>query len=192
MVKTLNFISVILVLLFNSSYAQDEFHKIDALKYQNEETYKTWISIINNPIKVKGILFEIRDSSIIVNRNLNILIEDDIYLPVQENLSDFTDIPITDIDVIKVRREGKIGKSMLIGTISGFVVGGLIGLIAGDDWYMNAEGKAIIVGLPFAVAGAGIGSLVGSAKITIPINGSIMKYNRNKNKLKRYSAKKYY
>jgi hypothetical protein len=50
--------------------------------------------------------------------------------------------------------------------------------------------KALISGVPLAVGGAGIGALIGSIKIKIPINGSINSYNRNKNKLGEYPIKK--
>ena len=99
------------------------------------------------------------------------------------------------IETIKTRRNNNIGRGILIGTLTGFVCGGLLGLVSGDDppdnlWPWTAEEKAIIFGSSLAVCGAGIGGGIGLIKVTIPINGSINNYNRSKIRLQDYSIKK--
>ena len=76
---------------------------------------------------------------------------------------------------MKARRKGRIGRGVFIGALTGFAIGGLIGLIDGADppdtfLAYTAEDKAIVLGLPLAVVGAGLGGLLGSIKVTIPLN----------------------
>lgn len=83
----------------------------------------------------------------------------------------------------------------MIGTLSGFVVGGAIGLISGADppdsfFRFTAGENAILNGILLAFVGADIGGVIGSFKVKIPINGSINNYNRNKNRLRGYSVNK--
>jgi hypothetical protein len=152
----------------------------------NKKMYKTWLTLKSEPFKSKGILYQSKESSILI-------------VPMVKNrqlISDkyIVDFQISNIETIKLRRHNKIGKGILVGAITGLVAGGLIGLIDGDDppgtWFaLRAEEKAIIAGVPLAVCGAGIGAIIGSVKIKIPINGSSEKYRKNKSSLRRYSVK---
>lgn len=152
----------------------------------NKKMYKTWLTLKSEPFKSKGILYQSKESSILIapmvkNRQL---------------ISDkyIVDFQISNIETIKLRRNNKIGKGILVGAITGLVTGGLIGLIDGDDppgtWFaFSAEEKATIGGVYLAVCGAGIGAIIGSIKIKIPINGSSEKYRKNKISLRGYSVK---
>jgi len=181
--KFLNVIALIVLCCLNSLNAQDTVQKITI--------YRTWVSLKSEPFKTKGVLYEIKDSSILVSNS--VMIKD-----YSTDRFKVANLYITEIETIKTRINNNIGKGVLIGAITGFAVGGLIGLISGDDppctgwfcWRYEAEEKALMAGAGLAVVGVGMGALIGSIKVEIPINGSIDSYNRNKNKLREYSIKK--
>jgi len=50
-------------------------------------------------------------------------------------------------------------------------------------------GTSVLIGIGCIGTGMGVGAIIGSAKITIPINGSKEQFNRNKSVLKDYSVK---
>jgi hypothetical protein len=153
------------------------------------EIYTTSISLNSQPKKVAGSLCQVNDSSVIVSSSLR--------------LQDYTanrfkkvELHFENIETIKIRRKNSVGNGALIGAISGLTFGGLIGYASGDDscpsgtwcsFTYTAEAKALMLGVPFSIVGAGIGALIGSAKIVIPINGSNKTFNQNKNNLREYS-----
>lgn len=114
------------------------------------------------------------------------------------------------IDVVKLSKKGAVGQGILIGAISGLVVGGLIDLIYYSTWKNQEPGKASnfgdglvkevkrrpgyfaiqasLIGIACIGTGIGVGAAVGSVKITIPVNGSQEQFNRNKLLLKKYSV----
>ena len=152
----------------------------------NKKRYRTWLTLNSEPFKSKGILYQSKESSILIS-------------PLVKNRQQISDkslieFQISNIETIKLRKSKKIGKGILIGAVTGLVAGGLVGLIDGDDpsgtWFaLSAEDKAVIGGVYLAVCGAGIGALIGSIKIKIPINGNSEKYRKNKTDLRRYSVK---
>jgi len=115
------------------------------------------------------------------------------------------------IDVIKIRKKENVGLGILFGAISGLVVGGIVDLVYYSTWKndepkkANNLGEAIanavardprnfaidacLIGIAFIGTGIGIGAAVGSAKISIPIEGSQEKFNENKSMLNDYSIK---
>ncbi len=178
--KYINVFALIVLCCINSLNAQDTIQKI--------KIYRTWVSLNSEPFKIKGVLYEIKDSSILVSSS--VVIQD-----YSTDKFEIVKLHINNIETIKTRRKNNIGRGVLIGAITGFAVGCFIGLIDGDDppntfLGMTAEEKALFAGVPLAVGGAGIGALIGSIKVKIPINGSINSYNRNKNKLGEYPIKK--
>ena len=74
--------------------------------------------------------------------------------------------------------------------MTGFIVGGFVGLVSGDDepgWFsFTAEEKALILGVLGTAPGAIIGGIVGSAKVKIPINGSFEKYKKQKKDIEKF------
>ncbi|MFD2998754.1 hypothetical protein ACFS7Z_00135 [Pontibacter toksunensis] len=182
--KYFSIIAMIVLYFLNSVNAQDNIQK--------NKIYRTWITFNNKPLQTEGVLYEIKDSSILVSSSVAIK---DYSTDRVETLK----FNINEIETIKIRRKNSVGRGILTGAITGFAVGGLIGLISGDDppcpqgtWFcfrLTAGEKALITGIPFSIGGAGIGALVGSVKVNIPINGSIDNYNKNKNELLKYSIK---
>jgi len=151
--------------------------------------YKAWTSNIDR--KLVGALYEVTDTGLKISNSMDF----DNYAT-----GDFqyVDIYARDIETIKLRKKGKIGRGILIGALSGFATGALIGLISGDDdcesevglasafchiFATTAEQKAISNGVFLGVTGGLIGAVVGSIKIKIPINGAPEKFKANRDRL---------
>lgn len=172
------------LLLFPS---KDTYFTMEDTTTSNTKRYKIWLTLNNEPLKSKGILYQSKESSILIAPFVN-----NRQLLSEKYLVEFQ---IKNIETIKLRKNKKIGNGILIGAITGLAVGGLIGLISGDDppeqWFAYTAGeKAIIIGTTFAIGGAGIGAALGSIKIKVPINGNYAVYKKNTNKLRKYSFKK--
>ena len=163
--KTLKLITLMVIILsMNFVYTQEKVKKV--------KIYKTWVSLIDES-EIHGILYQLKDSSI--------LITDIITKESQE-------IEIKDIQKIKIRRKNGAGRGAIIGTVSGLVAGGLIGLAEGDGFFSKEE-TALLSGVFFSGVGAGAGALIGTIKKKFDINGSIDNYNKNKEKLREYTIK---
>jgi hypothetical protein len=123
----------------------------------------------------EGVLYQLNDSSILVSNSLK---------RKDYSTDNFTvaNLNIAGIETIKIRRRGAFGKGVLIGTVSGMVIGSALG--SGDDY----SGALLAVGL--TMAGTVIGAGVGSIKIKIPINRSMDQYNTNKSKLRKRAIKR--
>jgi len=142
-------------------------------------TYKTWLSIKDYPIKVKGSLYKANDFSI--------TLIPDIYIKQGDYFNkEGTIITANQINIIKIRRKGNIGKGIAIGASSGFVIGFIYGLIWTQDNpsevpYMKTPPviNGLSAGIVFALPAAAIGAVIGSIKIKIPINYSQEKFNKN-------------
>ena len=152
------------------------------------EIYKTWVTLINSPSAEEGVLYEIKDSSILVSSSV---VLEDYYTRKFETIN----LHIDKIEMIKTRKKGTIGKGVWIGALSGFAVGAIIGVVANNGQVsvvgtpVSSGVSAFAVGIPSAAVGAGVGALVGSFKVRIPINGDMNNYMMQKKKLKKYSFK---
>ena len=146
--------------------------------------YRTWVKLNIAPYKHEGALYQIKDSSIIVS---NSLVVQDYSL----NRFELTNLAVTNIETIYARRNNSIGRGALQGALAGLAIGVITGFLSGDDppGFMSytAKEKAQGYGIVFSTLGLGIGALVGSMKISIPIGGSIHNYEQNKILLKEYS-----
>ena len=178
--KTINVIILVVFCCLSSIHAQETIKK--------NKIYKTWVTLNSEPFKVKGFLYEVNDSSISV-------VDFGMMKEYSTDRFQVANLHINDIEKIKTRRNNSIGRGILIGAATGFVVGGLIGLFDGDDpagtlmaW--TAGEKAIMAGGTLSIGGAVIGGLIGLLKVRIPIDGSMNKFNRNRNKLNKYSIEK--
>jgi hypothetical protein len=177
--KSINVIALIALSCLNSLSAQEPTQKI--------KIYRTWVSLNSEPFKIKGVLYELKDSSIVVSSSLVIQDYRDLKLDVK-------DLNIHYIETIKIRRHNSIRRGALIGVATGFVLGGIIGSSLEEPckpgelcFPYYASGVYGSIGM---AGGAAIGAVIGSFKLTIPINGSINSYNRHENKLREYSIKK--
>jgi hypothetical protein len=164
-------------------------------------TYQAWINTYDASRPGTGVLYEVQDSSITLSNRI-----------FSRNGSpgkvDMTKLDVRSIDVIRIRRNGNISQGILYGAISGLVVGGTLGLLYAlsvekhEEGANNLEksfnsaassmaiaGTAILIGIGCIGTGIGVGAIIGSAKITIPIKGSQEQFNLNKPMLYDYSAK---
>jgi hypothetical protein len=88
--------------------------------------YKTKISLINGKHLMKGVLYAVNDSSVLIS---NSLVKKD-YSTGKFELSK---ISFNNIDLIKIHRKNSVGRGIWIGALTGFATGGLLGWMSGDD-----------------------------------------------------------
>ncbi len=101
------------------------------------------------------------------------------------------ELDILDIQQLKFRRKGSVGKGIFIGAISGMGVGAIIGYLSGDDpagtWIRFTAGdKALALGGFLTIPGMIAGGIIGSKCIKIPIENKQSIYNKHKPYLKRF------
>ena len=169
---------IVISFFINHSYAQENIGR--------QKFYNTWISFTIDSLKLKGILYELQDSSIVISNSL-----------VVKNYPDgdyeLTRIYIREIDKIKTRRTKNTGRGILIGAVSGIAIGGIIGLVDGDDppgWFaMTAGEKATFLGVFLGGCGAITGGAIGTIRINFTINGNVQSYRSQKRKMQKYSLK---
>ena len=148
------------------------------------EITKTWISLNNSPDKIKGVLYDLKDSSILVSNSYKV---QDYYSDKIETV----ELHIKNIETIKVRKKNNILIGAGIGAIVGLTATAIV--VSGNRnkrssllWDKNSFKEldaALIVGV--GLGAAGIGALIGSIKIKIPINGSMNNYKENHDKLRK-------
>ena len=125
---------------------------------------------MTKPRRIRGILYGVKDSSILVSSSTNIKKYN------SENIRTIR-IPVNSIEKIKIRRINAIGRGAGYGLAVGFSIGMTIGLIASDDIADSAFGAAL------ALPGALFGMLFNSAKDVYDINGELSVYKKHKRKL---------
>jgi len=129
------------------------------------KVYMASISTTAQEKRIKGVLEEVRDSSVIVFTS-------------NERIR----IPASSIQEIKIKRKGAIGRGALAGGLTGLGLGLIIGLASGDDkcdpnaWCimpMTAEEKGLAAGTVLGISGAVLGIIIGSVSKAekIAING---------------------
>jgi len=140
-------------------------------KNKKTKKYKAWVSLLDSRSVVKGYFNSAKDSSILIlNPKNNELIE----------------VPIHQINKIKIRRKNRIGRATAIGAASGLLFGAITGYADGDDppetWLLRqtAEEKATVGAIAAIPIGAGIGAAIGSIKKTFKIGGSMANYRAQK------------
>ncbi len=167
--KTRVLLSTLILVLTVNLYSQE-----DPSKYK---FYKTYIFLKDSSPKLYGTLYSVNESSVYLSNSLS---KGDYWFG-NYNTSQ---ILITDIDKIKIRRLGSIGKGVLFGVLAGFTAGYIMGRTMYDE---NSGG---LLGMLLTIPGAAIGGFIGSITIQIPINGDIPTYQKNMEKLKKYSINK--
>lgn len=172
-------ITVLLLCTTFSSLAQQD-------TVQRSRIYKTWISL-NNKIwtsfdnkesKIIGVLYEVKDSSILIS---NSLVKQD-YRKGNFKLSY---IDFKNINDVHIRGKYNIAIGTTIGTVLGVI--GAVGISKGIAREDEFAGAMVMVGSPVIVLGAGIGALLGTIRIHIPINGSFENFKRNESRLEKHS-----
>jgi hypothetical protein len=146
--------------------------------FQKPRLYETWVSLNNKPATLKGILYEVHDSSVTVSFSK---------LRHDYSTGNFkvSEININSIDKIYTRRINNITKGALIGAATGSII--VIVAFSGEKTGLTFGQEFYFFGIPFAAIGASIGALAGSFRVRIPIHGSLEYFNKNKSRLQHYS-----
>ena len=177
--KTIILLTVLLCYFLSSSSQENAKNKI--------KNFKVWISLNTDSRLIRGALSETKDSSILVS---------EFYGNSKYSLDKLkiSEINYRNINVIQTRKKSSIKDGVLTGTISGILIGALIGFIDGNDppnqiLGMSAVQKAGFGAVFLGGIGAGVGTLVGTFRLNIPINGQFENFNSNKIKLRKRSFK---
>ena len=145
------------------------------------KVHKVWITLIDGSKLIKGNLYSANKDAVKIIANSSF------------DITNLISVKAQDIDVLKIRRKGKVGKGVWIGALTGFAVGGIIGFASGDDdpdqwlWSSTKEEKALGDGILLSLVGAGVGPLIASRKDKINIHGAIEKYQSQLETIRSYS-----
>ena len=123
-----------------------------------KKTYKAWVTLINQKDKVKGFLYAVNDSAIVVSSSSELLAD-------QYSASLNNTIAVATIKKIRLRKKGNVGKGYIIGTSIGIVTGIL--LAAGEDDGFTTLAAAGMLGIVGSAIGTGVGSISGTKRYTL-------------------------
>jgi len=168
--KTLKTILAIFIFTFiinlSPSAAQDQ----KTSTYHNK--YDTWVKL-NNKNLYTGLLLDVhKDALVLLDNN-----GESLPLNFESKVSYF-----------ELRKKGRITNGIIVGALSGSIIGGAIGYIGGrpspGEWDFHQE-TTMALGLAGGVIGGLIGGLIGATKIKIIINGNKNLNNEQLQKLKK-------
>jgi hypothetical protein len=150
--------------------------------------YRTWVLRPGEFSTIKGTLYQVADSSVLVATSLNK------YMISRKDLStgsfNLSKADYNDIYIVKVRRQNSIPREMLTFALVGASVGAIIGAIVYEPpppytpdpnstpsfvFNMNfSQAECVGIGaVAGGIYGIPVGVLIGKIKIKIPINGNI-------------------
>lgn len=165
-------------------------------KAQKKKLYLTWIEQ-KGGLKINGVLYQVKDSSVVISNSRN----------PQEykyaaNKLNYLDVPANQVQEVKLRKDRKVGSSILIGIAGGFLVGMTRGLIEGEtikkscgsffggncsEEVQSGLEKGLSYGAGYGIIGGVVGGVIGSIKIKIPINGNKDWLKTNRAQLRKYA-----
>lgn len=167
-------IKILLVIFLCSSYVT-----IGQNTKNNIKVHKVWIFMVNSSKIIKGNLYAVEENAIKIIDNESF------------DISNLQSISPSQIEKIKIRRKGKVGKGIWIGGLTGLGIGIVSGLLSEDEsdklLGFSPEEKAVINGILLAPVGAGVGTLIASKKEVITINGDVESYKSQISILRSYS-----
>ncbi|GAA4432267.1 hypothetical protein GCM10023188_20700 [Pontibacter saemangeumensis] len=147
--------------------------------------YRCWVYFEGPTPVYKGVLLSTSDSTIQVLPNAKRY-----NLPLTATQTPIS-IPATAIKEIRFRSKGRPGRGALFGALIGVATGAIIGFADGDDegtfFAFSAEDKALIGSTLLLLPGIGIGTLVGSGKKKINIQGNPITYQNARSSLQKYA-----
>jgi hypothetical protein len=145
---------------------------------KRNKIYETWVKLNDLNPPLYGILYEVRDSSIILSTS-----------NYKYNLATgkFLSPPIhfSEINYVKARRQNSVAIGAIIGGAFGFITP----LLALPEKRSGIETgyTVILLSLPLGGLGTGFGALMGYLKRYVPVNGNFEQFAGNESRLKKYS-----
>jgi len=172
----------LLIAISNSIKAQDTIQFLGS--------YKTWIYLNKEPKVIKGLVYNVKDSTVLVSSSFR-------PLDYTKGKYKVSEIDFKDIRLITYRKNRIIGKSIILGAFLGAATGAIFGYSLGDDppcgggfleicFRITAKEKATFFGTSLGVFGIGLGAL-SAIKFRIRINGNYDKFNKSKKRIKKRS-----
>ena len=147
----------------------------------DKKLYRIWVKQTNSNVRIKGLLYDIKDSALLVTPKMS---RESLAMG---NFQSF-EIKYDHINYVKLRKKGNPGKWFGLGFLAGFTTGVIRGFIAGDDppcnqtyYYIGSYGiksacnsrsgmdKAMSYGISYALLGGIVGSVIGAFKLKIPL-----------------------
>lgn len=145
--------------------------------------YRTWIHPRNGQAPMYGILYEVRDSSLIITPERS-----RINLTEGRIMTARIDFPW--IEQVKIRKVNSEKNGLIIGSAIGFI--SVLALMPEKQTGYPMIFTALIFGLPAGAITGSVGALIGSLGVRIPINGNFENYSNNRSKLQNYAFLKKY
>ncbi|MBC3757228.1 hypothetical protein H7U19_02350 [Hyunsoonleella sp. SJ7] len=146
-------------------------------KNKKVKIYKVWV-VLANKSKQKGFLYAVDDQSLKIIRDLSL-----------ENESEIIMIKAEDIYQIKIQRKGKMGRSILIGGLSGGLLASLGSSGTNDDdalvvqvYGEAAKAGSIVLG---TLVGTSLGAIIGTGKKKFKISGDVAVFKSKQEDLSR-------
>lgn len=144
-----------------------------------------------------GTIIDIRDSSILMSpliakKGNGMLMEDGIPYPYTlPAMLPLTEVFVTDIIKIEIRRPNSFLRGAkngaLIGLVSGVVLGALLGDIsAGSIFYLPYEEMILKGGIGLGIAGGVIGGIGGLNHVEVPVYGSQNNFDLHNSRIEKY------
>ena len=166
---------------------------------EEKKPYRIWVKQTNANARIKGLFYDLKDNAVLIAPKMS-----------RESLAmgnfQSVEIKYDNINSIKLRKKGNPGKWFGLGFLAGFTTGIIQGFVEGDDppctqtyYYIGSYGfrsacnprsgmdKAMTYGISYALLGGIVGSVIGSFKIKIPLNGNKERFRAEYNRLAGYS-----
>ena len=140
---------------------------VHAIYLSTPKVYGVRVDMLNQKQKIKGYLYEVRDSMVLVSSKNHTIQK----------------INVAQIEALRLRERNKIGKGVGIGAGAGFAAGLLASAAVDGGGY-----EWIILPPLGLLAGGFVGLLAGTYRKYIKINGSYYLFNINKYDLQRMST----
>jgi hypothetical protein len=180
--KTLALISILLLCTVQVLQAQ--------VDQETVKSYSTWVVPVKRGPTIRGLLYEVKDSSVVITNST---------LKRDHDAGKFTaeEVWAKDIKAIHLRKKGAQGTAILVGGLSGALVGILVGIASnshgGPEELENEydKGKMIVFPLLFTGIGVGIGGMLGGIKKQLPLKGSQAQFNLSRKEMEDRSIKNY-
>jgi hypothetical protein len=185
----------ILILVF----LQFNFHPVIAQTdtISPKKIYRVWIKPFENGLAHQGVLFEVKDSSLVLSNSLK-------KVEYKQGLYEVLKVDAASIDVLQLRKNHKVRNGMLYAGIPMFLIGlaSGISILTQNNENDNPNGSpgdvavtagnvigAIAVTMTFTGIGMGIGALFGSIKTKYHIHGSQKQFDLYKDHLIKQSVR---